>query len=250
MVKSIGLLRNQRETKNYLAILILGTLSLQGLIVFFLLLLYGNYSHLSRKAPPTLVQLVDGTAIKTAPLDPKDRTPDTIRTFVSQTLALMLNWSGKLPPQTSEEVQNPKPDPGVSVGTMNRGGERITTAAWQAGFTLSESFRSQFLQKLAELTPQGVFTGTSQVTLVPIEISYPEKIAEGKWKVRVVANLLVFSPQDPVGKAVSFNKEIFVQAIDTPIPPKDTSNLAKAIYVVRQAGLEIYAIRDLERENL
>ncbi|WP_083636832.1 hypothetical protein [Leptolyngbya sp. 'hensonii'] len=250
MVKSIALLQHQRETKNYLAILAIGTLSLHVLICLFMLLLYGAYSRLSRKPVPTLVQLADGRAIKTAPLDAQERTPDTVRNFVATTLTLMLNWSGKLPPQTGEEARTPKLDPGIPIHTLQAGERRVATATWQATFALSERFRPEFLQKLAELTPPGVFTGSTQVALVPLEISYPKKVAVGKWKIKLVANLLVFNARDNVGKAIPFNKEIFVQAIDTPNPPPETTTLAQAIYTVRQAGLEIYAIRDLTRENL
>lgn len=250
MVKSIGLFKHQQDTKPYLVLFLLGTLSLQVLGLLLLLLLYGSYARLSRKAPPTLVQLVDGTAIKTAPLDAPDRSPETIRTFVAQTLAMLLNWSGKLPPQTTAEAQTPKPDPGMPVDALRSRDRRVATAAWQASFALSETFRAEFLKKLAELTPAGIFNGESQVAWVPVEISNPEKVAEGRWKIRVVANLVIFNKQDSVGQAISFNKEVFVQAIDTPNPPQDTTHLAKAIYAIRQAGLEIYAIRDLERGNL
>ncbi|MDF5726789.1 MAG: hypothetical protein PUP92_01820 [Rhizonema sp. PD38] len=103
---------------------------------------------------------------------------------------------------------------------------------------------------LADLTPQDVFKGTTQVVLVPLSIQPPIKIAEGKWKVKMVANLTVFNQGNNLGEVIAFNKEIFVRAVSAPSPPTTMTGLAAVIYQVRASGLEIYAIRDLPQENL
>jgi len=184
-----------------------------------------------------------------------DRTPETIKHFVGQTMALMFNWSGTLPPASEPGQKNvPKPDPGVSIKTerIGSGGDKVTTASWEASFALSESFRPEFLQKLATLTPRSIFSGGTQVMLMVTHLSEPQQLQPGKWKIKMVANLLTFDQGDNTGKAIPFNKDVYVRSIDTPLLPlpKGVSSLHQTAYQIRQAGLEIYAIRDLQREEL
>lgn len=233
-----------------LGLFALGTLGLHLLTLFVLVLLYGSYSRLSQKAPPSLVQLDTGKTITVAPLGNKERTPQVVSKFVADTLLLMMNWSGTLPPTTVEEATKPVVDPGVEIRAVGVGRGKVATAAWQAGFALSEDFRKEFLQKLAEITPNGVFRSNTQVALVPLEIQSPQKIAEGKWKVRMVANLMVFDKENNLGNVIPFNKEIFVQAVEAPKFEREKAGVASIIYQVRSSGLEIYAIRDLTQENL
>ncbi|MEP0879578.1 hypothetical protein NDA00_27765 [Funiculus sociatus GB2-M2] len=232
-----------------LGLFALGTFGLHLLTCFGLVLLYGAYSQLSQKAPPSLVQLDTGKAIAVAPLGNKERTPQVVSKFVVDTMILMMNWSGTKPPTSIEEATKPVLDPGVDIRSVGGRG-KVTTAAWQAGFAISEDFRKEFLQKLAELTPNGVFSGNTQVALVPLEIQSPQKIAEGKWKVRMVANLMVFDKGNNLGEVIPFNKEIFVQAVEAPEFEREQAGVAAIIYQVRSSGLEIYAIRDLIQENL
>lgn len=234
-------------TSDTLALFAVVTLGLHIINLLGVILLYGAYSSLARKAPPTLVQLETGKTIAVAPLGSKERTPKVISQFVADIFTLMMNWSGTLPATTVEEAANPKPDPGIKIDNRNR----LTTAAWQASFALSEDFRKEFLTKLAQITPSGVFNRSVQVTLVPLEIQPPTQIASGKWKVKMVANLMVMDKTSNLGDVIPFNKEIYVQAVEAPKAPTETlSELASKVYSVRQSGLEIYAIRDLNKENL
>ncbi len=234
------------STGDTLALFALGTFGLHLITFFVLLLLYGSYSQLNKKAPPSLVQLETGKSIKVAPLDSLERTPQVILRFVSDTMTLMMNWSGTLPPSTVEEAAKPKPDPGVNI----RNRRLVASAAWQASYALSEDFRKEFLQVLASITPSGVFQGKTQVVLVPLSIQSPIKIADGKWKVKMIANLTVFAQERNLGEIIPFNKEIFVRAVVPPESPNQVDGLAAVIYQVRSSGLEIYAIRDLAQENL
>lgn len=230
--------------------------SVLQIFILFLLLVEGVWlSRLSRKSPPSLVQMLDGRVLRVAPMESSDRTPETIKHFVGQTMALMFNWSGTLPPTPESGQKNvPKPDPGVPIKTesIGSGGEKVTTPSWEASFALSESFRPEFLQKLATLTPRSIFSGGTQVVLMVTHLSEPQKLAPGKWKVKTVANLLTFDQGDNTGKAIPFNKDVYVRSIDTPLLPlpNGVSSLHQTAYQIRQAGLEIYAIRDLQREEL
>lgn len=239
------------STGDTLALFAIGTFGLHILSFFILLLLYGSYSQLSRKSPPSLVQLETGKSIKVAPIGSLERTPQVVLHFVSDTMTLMMNWSGTLPPTTVEEAAKPKADPGINIRSLNNKRSKVTSSAWQASQALSADFRKEFLQMVAEITPPGVFKGTTQVVLLPLSIQPPVKIAEGKWKVKMVANLSIFDQGNNLGEVIPFNKEIFVQAVEAPdISPTTANGLAAAIYQVRASGLEIYAIRDLPQDNL
>jgi hypothetical protein len=238
------------STGDTLALFAIGTFGLHLISFLILFLLYGSYSQLSKKPPPTLVQLETGKSIKVASIGSFERTPQVVLRFVSETMTLMMNWSGKLPPNNVEEARLPKPDLGVEINSLGNGRGKVTTSAWQASYALSEDFRKEFLKMVADITPPGVFKSRTQVVLVPLSIQQPVKITEGKWKVKMVANLTVFDQGSNLGEIIPFNKEIFVQAVEAPESPATVDGLAAVIYQVRSSGLEIYAIRDLPQENL
>ncbi len=238
------------STGDTLALFAVGTFGLHLITFFLLILLYGSYSQLNKKPPPSLVQLETGKAIQVAALGNRDRTKQVISRFVSDTMTLMMNWSGTLPPDTVEENAKPLQDKGVDIGQHESRGSKVPLGAWQASYALSSDFRSEFLKKLASMTPPGVFKGTTQVVLIPLSIQSPTKIEEGKWKVKMIANLNVFDQTNNLGEVIPFNQEIFVRAVVAPSSPINISNLAEVIYQVRASGLEIYAMRDLSEENL
>jgi hypothetical protein len=219
-----------------------------------MLIQLGLWTKISRRPVPTLVQLVDGRAIKVGPSDHLNRSPDVIRRFVNETMTLMFSWSGTLPPANAEEFSAPKPDPGIQAAVSGVQGGRIATSSWEASFALAEKFRKPFLETISRMTPATVFDnkqGATQATLVIKTVSFPEEIEPAKWKVKLVSNLVVVSAQDKLGTPIPFNKEIYVAAVDPPTQPleESSSSLQKVIYRMRQTGLEIYAIRDLSTEK-
>lgn len=245
--------KNLPKKTDFFALAVLGMLGLGTLTFCVSLFNTAALLAVSQKKPPTLVQLLDGKAVTVTAISSSQRTPETIKRFVNETFALMFNWTGKLPADNQKETQSPKPDPGIKVAAQNSGlSDKVTTSSWQASFALSSDFRSTFLQKIAQLTPTEVFSGNSQVVLVLRNVAQPEQVSPGKWKVGVVADLIYFDHANSAGSALPLNKEVFVQSIDPPLTPLGdaASPLEKAIYSVRQAGLEIYAIRELNRENL
>ncbi|NET38331.1 MAG: hypothetical protein F6K19_41105, partial [Cyanothece sp. SIO1E1] len=86
----------ERRNTNYQPLFILGSVGLQLLILLMLVIQAGALSRLSQQEVPSLVQMQDGKAIRVAPLGARERTPETIRRFVNNTLLLMFNWSGRL----------------------------------------------------------------------------------------------------------------------------------------------------------
>ncbi|MEM8804449.1 MAG: hypothetical protein AAGF01_00155 [Cyanobacteria bacterium P01_G01_bin.38] len=239
----------EKRNTHYMPLFVLGSVGLQLLILVILFLQAGALSRLSRQPPPTLVQMQDGEAIRVSAMGSKDRSPETIRRFVNDTLVLMFNWSGSLPATTAEEASQPKTDPGLPV-EVEQGKRKVATASWQASFAFSEDFRQEFLQRVAELTPPDVFAGGTQVIIVVNHVSEPEIAGEGRWKVDMVSHLYVFNEANALGEAIPFNREVFVEAVTAPAVPAGKTALEEAIYSIRQAGLQIYAIRELEREEL
>lgn len=246
MVRSLRIAQEGRQNKNLLGILVLGSLGLGALSVMLSLILVGLYFGLLKKEPPAMVQLQSGKAISTASMDSKERTPAVIKTFVQETMTGLMSATGKFRPQDGKDAVV---DPGIQVAT-DKGQRRLPTLSYLMGFGLSEDFRGEFLKGVASQLGDDVFNGTTQTVLVVQDISQPEKVAEGQWKVAMVANLLTFNALDRIGKSQPFNKEIFVRAITPPTVQPYSSDLERQVSEVRVSGLEIYAIRNFDRPNL
>lgn len=217
----------------------------QAVILLFLLLVnLTNSSKLSKisNQKPTLVELQDGTSITAIAVGEKDRTDQAIMDFAGRIMMNLMSWNAV--PKSSDSNLDPtklKLDPGVQVSD-----KKLTTNTWSAGFALSEDFRASFLREIAALTPSDVFNGDTQSALLVRHLSPPQKIEEGKWRLEMVANLVVFKGQDQLGKAISFNKTVFVRAVDTPPLPNNPSVPQIEAYRARKAGMEIYRIQDLD----
>ncbi|RMH41259.1 MAG: hypothetical protein D6694_09090 [Gammaproteobacteria bacterium] len=243
-------LSQQRQQKNALGMLTLGSLVFQGVNTLLLLGLLGAFIGLKDKAPPAMVQLEAGKTIAVEPMDSRQRTPAVIQKFVKDQLTLLMSASGQMP-RTVGEDSVLVADPGIEV-SIDGGRAKITTLARLAAFGISEDFRSAFLRDLAERTPQDVFSanGERQRVLIVQDVSAPEPVAEGQWKVTVISSLVDFETGDPVGVPKPFNKEVFVQSVPVPAIYDFSSPLEKQIAEIRQSGLEIYAIRNYVRRNI
>ncbi|XHX79263.1 MAG: hypothetical protein RBJ76_04840 [Stenomitos frigidus ULC029] len=246
-MRSLSIASGARDARSTLGFFVLVSLVLQGGLFFMAILLFGAYVGLVRKAPPSLVQLESGKTIATAPLDSGERSPAVIQRFVQDELMMLTSAVGTLP---AVDVKTPLvPDPGVMV-KLPQGQAKITTLASFASFGLSEDFRVAYLVKLAQLTPQGVFNQQERLVLVLQDVSLPEKVKDGQWKVTVVANLVRFSAENQLGAGIPYNREVFVRAITAPDVTPVSSELERQVAQVRASGLEIYAMRDFVRPNL
>ncbi|MDJ0696933.1 hypothetical protein [Mastigocoleus sp. MO_188.B34] len=203
----------------------------------------GQLSQLQSKSP-TLVELDDGSSIRVSDIGDKNRSAKAIVNFTGSNLVSLLSWNA-LPKIVNNSGINKKLelDKGIEVGDK---GKKVTTEVWKSSFSLSEDFREDFLKELAELVPEEIFTGNVQSALIVRHISQPSKLGEGEWSLDLVANLVFFSHGDEVNRAISFNKKIFVRAIDTPALPNNPSEAQKVAYKVRKAGMEIFKIQDLK----
>jgi hypothetical protein len=242
-----------KQTRNNTPLLVIGTLGIQGVNVLLLGGLLIALLMVALRPAPTLVQTIDGKAIRVVAKESRSREPQTITRFVKEVVTLMFSINGKLPPENFDQARMPQPDPGITIPGKNL---RISTASFQAGFALSEDFRKSFLVALAELTPQDLFSAQAKDTrqsptqIVPIVklVSDPKQIKPGLWKLNVVCDLIVFNGKDQLGKeSIPFNKEIILRAVEPPQQVAGTTSLEKTIYTIRQAGLEITAINDIGR---
>lgn len=193
-----------------------------GLHLLTLLVLFFHWSMLQqlqrRLTPQSLVQLADGHAITVDPKLNLERDPETIRRFVGETMTLMLTWSQQQQPKTVWEVS-------------------------------SELIANELQPKLeSEISPtENLSRGTENVLVIE-RISQPEKIEDGKWKVQMFANQIIFTNSDRLGKSVSFNKQILVRAIDEQAAslPNSPLPLNLAAYRLGEARLKIYNICEIQ----
>ena len=235
------------DSSDILPLFAVGTLGLQLLNLFLNSGSAIALWSLSHKPAPAMVQLLDGHSVAMESVDHNARSPELIRQFVKGSLGLMFKWSTTLPASQAAGTTSTLSDPGVAIA-----GKRVTTSSWQASAVFSEDFRMPFLEEIAKLTPQEVFGGGTQGLLNITSISDPKPIAPGKWKIDIVAHLMIYDATHPAGRSIPFNKSIFIQAIEPAIDPLPESStpIQKAIYQMRQDGLEIIEIQDLDIQQL
>jgi hypothetical protein len=243
------LLEKKQRTRSILTVFAIATFGLHLLTLVLLIFQGLTIRQLSLQKPPNFVQLIDGKDPGIP--DNLSREPEVIRQFVSKTMTSMFNWSGKLPPQSIEDISQPKPDPGILISTSQGGSQKITTTSWIASFALAEDFRKGFLSKIAEITPQDVFYNSSSQAingqLVIKRIYPPEKTNSGQWRVGMVADIVQKKLSNNRTIVTPFNKDLLVRSVDYfPYPQSNIStDIQKAIYSVRADKLEIYEIRNL-----
>lgn len=234
----------ERKELNFTPIFLIANAILLTLLLFIEIVNFARIVTISKTKASTLVELSDGESIRVVPIGSLERSPQAITHFVGQTMTGLLNWNA-LPKPTDDYNQDPtkqlKLDPGILTSKA-----KITTSAWASGFALSEDFRAPFLEEISNLTPPDVFNGSTQSILKVSLISQPTRIKDGQWKVDMVAEIVVFQGSNLVGKPISFNKTVFVRAIDTAAIPRFASDVQETAYRVRKAGLEIYKIQDLD----
>lgn len=246
-------LRAEKSSKDFVAFVALASLAVGSVSLLIQFLLMIGYFGILNKPAPTLVQLSSGQAIKAGMMGNKERSLEVVQRFVTDSLILLMSWSNNLPPQVDANGNaSAATDPGIKI-KGKRGDKRITTSAFQASFTFSEKFRDELVKLVAEMTPEGVFTGQITTALVFEAVTIPEPIDDrkdtGKWKVSVVGTLVQSTVSTGETIRIPFNKEVTVKTVDTPPLPeggKFASPFESAIYNIRQAGLEIVAMKDLE----
>lgn len=235
-----------RKESSLIPIFIFISTLLQLVLLLVTIITFGKIDRIEGRKIPNLVELADGTTARVIPLADNQRSPQAISAFVGRIMLGLMSWNALLQSSldtgSASPILKPQLDEGVLIGD-----KKVTTATWAASFGVSEDFRLEFLTELARLTPQEVFTGKTQSLLLFRHLSEPQKIADGRWKLDLVANLVIFENGRQQGKAIPFNKTILVRTIDTPLLPQNASELQTTAYKARRDGLEIYKIQDVGR---
>lgn len=217
-----------QKPTSLLPLFVLTTGLLHLVILGLNLLSLGKLDKLSRSE--YLTQLHDGSTVKVK-VD-TEPTTEVIKAFATVTLSDIMTSRVELTPT--------KTDTGVDVGTG-----KVTTSSFNGSFGLSEDFRQKFLESRAKNTPSGVFAGTVQQLLLIKRVAKPIKIEKDKWRVDMVAQLLLFRSKERV-KSLPFYRSIFIRRSEIPTLPKNPTELEQIIYNARKNGLEIYLIKELK----
>jgi hypothetical protein len=231
--------------KNFVALFVLISVGFSGLTLLLQMVVVANVINIAKKPAPSLVQLSNGEAIKVQAISSQERSLEVVQRFATESLILLMSWTNDLP---STNGENKAVDPGALVKTQ-AGDKRITTSTFQASFTLNENLRDEVVKLLAEMTPAEVFSGNVKTTLKFQHVTIPSLVEQGKWKITVVGTLLKYQRGRGDVTKVPFNKELIIQAIDTPALPKDgrfSNELENLVYTIRQAGLEIVSMKDID----
>lgn len=210
------------------------------LIVLLVLIFQGSVLvQIKDKAPPTLVELSDGSSIRVKPIPDYERSNETILKFVKQTMQLLFNWSGMTVNEQGELIKDLGED---------WDGKKIPSNSLAAGSALTESFQGALMSEIVSLVPPEVFNQNKQVILNIKRMNEPKVVEPGKWKVEVIASLRFYEDKQLI-TALPFNKQVFVQAVeimnDSPLP---LTPLEKIVYGMTESGLEIYLIKDSNKE--
>lgn len=213
-------LNNDKNHANIVPLFAIGTFSLHLFTLLLLMFHGGMLQQVKRKSvPQTLVQLVDGRVITADAKNSLERNRETIRRFVGETMTLMFTWS---------RMQS-------------------STVVWNA---TSELLRNDFKGEFAQSFNNFELESPEENVLVIQNISQPEVISEGKWKVEILAHRLIFSRGDNLGKSIPFNKQILIEATDEiETLPSLATPLNLAVYRLGEAKMQIYNICDIEDKN-
>jgi hypothetical protein len=251
---------DQEQEKNWVAILALVAMGISALSLLIQVLSYAGINRIATKPNPTLVQTIDGKSITITALQGKERSPEVIRKFTLSTMEKLFNWRVYLLPTNSEEMRTPKIDPGMPIVSKGQSNLKLPTPVWKSSFAISDDFRDAFItEHLAPLIAAlKVLQGTSEVAFIPVSAEDPVPVVgssnEKLWKVKIVANLAIRTSQSVPETLIPFNKTIFIRAVEPPTAQDEklttANDMQTAISVARNAGLEIYGLRDYDKEDL
>lgn len=216
----------------------LASLCLQIIAIFLLMFQGAAVVAVSNKPAPTLVELADGRAISVRAIASHDRSADAIDRFVRGAMTGLFSWSGK----TLNEKGQLIPDQGVEFANN---GLIITEPALVASFALADNYRLILLKEIAAQIPADVFGGKTQVFLDIKHLTDAQKVGEGKWVVKMIANLLTFNADNKIGTGISFNKKVYLRAIDPPFNLMPKTPLEERFLELRSSALEIELIKEL-----
>jgi len=243
-------------------IAVTSTLILQ--VIAVIIIFISNIIFISLKPRGNYVQLIDGRVVEVGQASQLYRSPQVIRRFIFESIALLFNWNGYKPVESIEDKQSPELDPGIEV---EKG--RVPTSAFYGSFALREGLRSSLLNEIAGIVPNGLISSgrkdesLSRTTGVPSQgktsskprtqtmaiidfISNPKQLAAGKWEVDVVATVLEIPEGGNNRELIKFNKRLIIVAVE-PITWSEAQqlNYYSPFASIRASGLQIVEIKEI-----
>lgn len=190
---------------------------------------------LATKPSPDLVQQDNGVMARVRPLDHRtDSVPDQVVNFLEDRLPRAYTWSGLLVNPDDPTGLSYIRDPGVSVTSTKGDDVLVPTPAYNEQFIFDEPIRAPTLRGIAQTIKEGavdkkIFANDpAQPSIASIyrfilrgKIQYPIEVSTGRWKVRVAADIVLFSPSETLGvkqkHIAEFIQDIYVRKA-SPIP--------------------------------
>ena len=228
----------------YLTIIPLWMLILSAMFYFD----SNNLLKLAEKPAMAWVQLNSGATIIAEGKEPWYRTDETVINLAKKWAFALTSWSGKL--------GGGEKDLGVAIGSR-----RMTLPAWEATTLLTPRLQPLWRNKIAEMTPTGVFRGT----ISPKDKSYqaqvesvlyienreklnPVLLKKGYWQIDLIAHISLIYLNNFVGENIPFNLRIVFKAIPylSIDPYQELSSIQIAAINWRSQGLEIIKIEELK----
>ena len=245
--------RNQTSSLDKLGFYILISIGLSSVTLLSSICLFFMYKGVAEKPLPALVQLANGKTIKVATMNDKERTPQVIKDFASLTMVKMMTWNGALPPETTEDLSNPKADPGIDIPSEGGTKTKVPTVAWRTSFSLSHDLQNPFLVELAKLATK-IMTFGSSTRLEILDVGEPIQIKAGAWRVPIISNLIVLNRSNNLPTRIQFNKDVYVHAV--PVPPiiesakTGVKQLSELVTEGKSSGMEIYVITNPKSDEI
>ncbi len=209
-----------------------------------------NIYKLTQEPPPAWIQLNSGQTIVATANEPWYRSESVITSLAKQWAIASLSWSGKL--------ENGTKDNGALVGK-----KKITLTTWEASALLTPKLQPIWRKEIADMTPSGVFEGTTAKdktfqakTETVLYIENKDKleavmVQPGYWQVDLVGHISLIHLSNFTGKNIPFNKRIIFKAIPylSISPNQKLSPTQLAAYKWRTQGLEIVKIEEYNGSN-
>lgn len=188
-----------------------------GIAIVVLLAMNGigllSLVFLATKPAPELVQQDNGVMARVRPLDHRvDSVPDQVVNFLEDRLPRVYTWTGLLVNPDDPTGLTYIQDSGVAVPTVDGENALIPTTLNNEQFIFDEPIREPQMKRIAQVIKDGgvdkkIFSNDpAHPSLATVyrfilrgKIQYPQEVSTGRWKVRVVADIVRFSPSATLG---------------------------------------------------
>ncbi|PSF33328.1 hypothetical protein C7H19_20230 [Aphanothece hegewaldii CCALA 016] len=220
--------------------------------------------RIANKPGAILVEQSDGRGFLVDAIPATQRTPKAIQRFTSEDLTAMFTAAPISQKKSSSQrlgfESQGQFDAGIRVPKLkgSEGGDRVTVSAYVVVMgAIAPEFRDAFLSRLATITPQGVFTGSTQIFFKIDFIGEPIPIEgkPGQWTVTVVGARYILdgdlaSSSNPLSQIEPqpFRQVLYLQSVNPqfePLPDISTE-LQKEIFEITAIGLRIVKMAPID----